>query len=141
MPSTDPNELAIENMVRRFYEIGLADDVLGPIFRGAIHDWEAHIQTVSDFWSRSILGTDRYQGNSFAPHMRLDFEPEAFANWLWAFESAATHCLAPPEAERAIKVARHMATSFKSGLFPFKGLDGRPSRDPVRKPGKRSENA
>lgn len=126
-------EAAVERMVRRFYELGLSDPVLGPIFREAIHDWEPHIITVRDFWCGSIYGATRYRGNSFAPHMRLQFEPEAFAYWLAAFERAATECLPDADAQRAIKVARHMARSFEAGLFPFKGADGRPSRAPARK--------
>ena len=43
-------EAAIERMVRLFYERGLADEMLGPIFREAIHDWEPHIAIVCDFW-------------------------------------------------------------------------------------------
>jgi len=126
-------DAAVEWMVRRFYELGLADDVLGPIFRGAIHDWEGHIRLVADFWSRSLYGTSRYQGNPYAPHMRLDFEPEAFEHWLKAFETAATESLPADDAAKAVGVARHMAQSYKAGLFPFVGPDGRPSRKPVRK--------
>lgn len=128
------DEAAIEWMVRRFYELGLADEVLGPIFRGAIHDWEGHIRLVADFWSNSILGTGRYKGNAYAPHMRLRFEPEAFDHWLKAFETAATESLAPHHAERAIGVARHMARSYQAGLFPFTDEKGRPSRTPVKRP-------
>jgi hemoglobin len=131
----DP-EAQIDWMVRLFYERGLADPVLGPIFRGAIHDFDTHIPTVCDFWSGVILGTKRYTGNAFGPHARLSFEPEAFDRWLAVFESAARDALQPAHAERAIGVARHMAQSFKVGIFPFTDADGRPSRQPaVRKPG------
>lgn len=136
LPMNQPmsaQDAAVERMVRRFYELGLADAVLGPIFRDAIHDWEPHIQVVTDFWCMSIYGSKRYQGNSFAPHMRLRFAPEAFANWLAAFEAAALECLPSADAERAIRVARHMAKSFESGLFPFRDAEGRPSRVPARK--------
>ena len=130
MYASDEQEAAIERMVRLFYERSLADPVLGPIFREAIHDWEPHIKTVADFWSGVVYGTGRYQGNAYAPHMKLKFEPEAFDHWLAAFESAATDELAPPDAQTAIRVARHMAGSFKAGLFPFMTPDGKPSRVP-----------
>lgn len=130
MQTTPEQEAAIERMVRLFYERSLADEVLGPIFREAIHDWEPHIKRVADFWSGVVHGTDRYQGNAYAPHMRLKFEPEAFDHWLAAFESAAQDTLAPRDAATAIRVARHMANSFKAGLFPFTDKEGRPSRLP-----------
>jgi len=120
-------------MVRSFYQRGLADHVLGPIFRAAIEDWEHHIPIVADFWSNSLYGTSRYQRNAFAPHMKLAFEPEAFEHWLAAFEPAARDALPQQDAEKAIRFARHMAQSYRAGLSPFTGADGRPARVPIRK--------
>lgn len=131
MYASKEQEAVIERMVRVFYQRALANETLGPIFREAIHDWEPHIKTVSDFWSGVIHGTGRYQGNAFAPHMKLKFEPEAFDHWLAVFESAANDELAPEDAQKAIRVGRHMANSFKVGLFPFTDAGGRPSRTPV----------
>jgi hemoglobin len=127
---TPDQEAAVERMVRLFYRNGLADPVLAPIFQGAIHDWESHIRLVADFWSNSIHGTRRYKGNAYAPHMKLRFEPEAFEHWLAAFEAAAAEALGAVEAARAIGVARHMAQSYRAGLFPFRDANGRPSRTP-----------
>src|SRR3954447_13429826 len=129
----DADEQAIERMVRLFYERGLADPVLAPIFNAAIHEWEEHIARVSDFWSGMIYGTQRYRGNAYLQHAQLVFEPEAFAHWLTAFEGAAAEALAPESAAKAIRVARQMAQSFEVGFFPFTGADGRPSRRPAGK--------
>jgi len=128
--ATPEQEAAIERMVRLFYEYGLRDEVLGPIFRAAIHDWEPHIALVADFWSGAVHGTGRYRGNAFAPHAKLDFDPEAFAHWLAAFERAAREALAPQDADIAVRVARHMSQSFRAGIFPFTDKQGRPSRKP-----------
>jgi len=128
--ATPEQEAAIERMVRLFYERGLRDDVLGPIFRGAIHDWEPHIAVVADFWSGVVHGTGRYRGNAYAPHAKLDFGPEAFERWLATLESAARDALAAPDADTAIRVARHMAQSFRVGIFPFTDKAGRPARKP-----------
>jgi len=65
--------------------------------------------------------------------LRLAFDPEAFAHWLTAFEGAAVAALAPDDAAKAVRIARQMAESFKVGLFPFTGADGRPSRRPAGK--------
>lgn len=130
MTTDTEQEAAIERMVRLFYERALADAVLGPIFREAIHDWEPHIRVVADFWSGVIHGTQRYRGNAYAPHMKLDFGPEAFEHWVSAFESAVTDTLAPEDATKAIRVARHMAQSFKAGIFPFTDKEGKPARKP-----------
>ena len=130
MNASKEQEAAIERMVRVFYDRALANETLAPIFREAIHDWEPHIKTVSDFWSGVIHGTGRYQGNAYAPHIKLKFEPEAFNDWLAVFESAASDELAPKDAKEAIRIAHHMANSFKAGMFPFTDAEGRPSRTP-----------
>ncbi len=117
-------------MVRLFYERSFDDPVLGPIFFDEIHDLEPHILRVADFWTDHLRGTKKYKGNTYAVHMKLKFEPEAFDNWLKVFESAASDSLSPDDAAKAIRIAHHMAGSFKVGLFPFTGKDGRPSRVP-----------
>lgn len=126
--TSEEQEAAIAEMVRLFYQYGLADAVLGPIFREAIHEWPEHMAQVADFWSGAIHGTDRYRGNVYAAHLKLRFGPDAFDHWLAAFEAAATEALAPADAATAMRVACHMIKSFEAGLFPFTGADGRPSR-------------
>ncbi|MEO8040232.1 MAG: group III truncated hemoglobin [Betaproteobacteria bacterium] len=133
MAATPEQAAAVEWMVRSFYERGLADEVLGPIFRGAIHGWEHHISIVADFWSDALYGTGRYERNAFAPHMKLDFAPEAFEHWLAAFEPAARDALPADVADQAMRIARHMVQSYRAGLFPFVGPDGRPSRAPAKR--------
>ena len=130
MQVSDDGQAAVERMVRLFYERALANEVLGPIFRESIKDWETHIAIVRQFWSSVLHGTDRYKGNPFGAHLKLRFEPEAFAHWLTVFESAAQDALGCKDVEKAKRIARHMADSFKLGLFPFTGPDGRPSRTP-----------
>lgn len=120
----------IERMVRTFYERSFADPVLGPIFREAIHDFEPHVARVVDFWCDMIHSTERYKGNVYAAHMKLNFEPEAFGRWIAILESAANDSLAPYDAAKAARIANHMAGSFKAGMFPFKDKDGKPSRNP-----------
>ena len=132
MDNTAEKTAAVEWMVRSFYERGLADEILGPIFRAAIQDWEHHIPIVTDFWSDAIYATQRYHRNAYAPHVKLRFEPEAFDRWLAAFEAAAHDALPSEDADKALRIARHMAQSYRAGLFPFVGSDGRPSRLPRR---------
>lgn len=117
--SADEQLQRVERMVRRFYELGLADPVLGPIFRNAIHDWEPHIAVVRDFWSGAIHGTQRYLGNAYAPHARIDFTHDAFAHWLQAFETASQEVLLPAEAETAIRIARHHGAQLRGRVVPL----------------------
>jgi hemoglobin len=122
-------EVAIATCVRSFYDKGLADPLLGPIF-GAIPELDHHLDVIANFWSKSLLGTDRYQGHPFAVHIDLPVEPEHFARWLELFTESAREHLPSAEAEQAIAKATHMSQCFQGGLFPFTGADGKPSRLP-----------
>jgi hemoglobin len=123
-------ELAIDDCMRRFYAKGAKDSLLGPVF-WAIHNLDQHMSVVANFWSKTLLGTDRYQGLPFAVHIDLPIEPEHFARRLELFTESAYEALPKTQAEQAIAKAAHMTQCFQSGLFPFVGADGKPSRVPA----------
>lgn len=128
MSEPEVTEQQISALVHGFYERARADALLSPLFEAAIHDWDGHLRIVEDFWSHVLLGTGRYRGTPFAPHMRLPIELEHFGRWLDLFSRTAVGVLPETAAAQAIAKARHMTESFKAGLFPWKGLDGTPSR-------------
>lgn len=129
-PAPLATEEQIDALVRRFYALVLADERLAPMFDAAIPDLEGHMAIVRDFWSQILLGTGRYQGHPFRPHLHLPIEPGDFERWLRAFRAAAEETLPPRTAPLAIARAEHMSQSFKVGLFPFILPDGTPSRRP-----------
>lgn len=118
-PERPASEGDIKIMVRRFYDIALADDLLGPMFRAEIPDLEAHLPVVENFWSHALLGTSRYSGSPFARHLHLTVEEEHFDRWMAAFTRAVQETLPPAAADAAMKRARHMTMSFKVGLLPL----------------------
>jgi hemoglobin len=122
-------ETAIRDFVHAFYAKGLADPLIGPVF-SAIPELEHHLTIVENFWSKSLLRTERYEGHPFAVHINLPIEPEHFTRWLELFVESAREALPAPQAEQAIAKATHMAQCFQGGLFPFTGADGKPSRHP-----------
>jgi hemoglobin len=110
----------IRALVLRFYELSLADDLLGPMFRAAITDFDEHYGIVQDFWSHALLGTSRYQrGTPYAHHTHLKVEAAHFDRWMAAFTQAAEETLPPAAAMMALKRAVHMTKSFKMGLLPL----------------------
>jgi len=124
------DEATIRAFVLRFYEIAGADDELGPLFAAAIKDWDAHVKVMTNFWSTALLGTKRYEGTAYAPHVGLPIEEHHFGRWLTALDRAGKDVLPPELGERSMARARHMAMSFKAGLLPFKKPDGSWSRTP-----------
>lgn len=116
----EEQEAAIAALVRRFYALALDDDLLGPMFREVIHDFDEHYHIVEDFWSHALLGTDRYKrGTPYVHHTHLKVEEEHFTRWMAAFAQAAKETLPPDLAEAAMKRAEHMTRSFRMGLLPL----------------------
>jgi len=123
-------EDAIGAFVRAFYAKGMSDPLLGPVFADAIPDLESHLTIVQNFWSKSLLHTERYEGHPFAAHLNLPIGPEHFARWLELFCESARETLPAAQAGQVVAKATHMAQCFQSGLLPFTDADGRPSRTP-----------
>ncbi|WP_442754140.1 group III truncated hemoglobin [Methylocystis sp. JAN1] len=127
----EASESAIRACVKRFYEKGDADPMLGPIFAKTISEFEPHLEIVANFWSHALLGTTRYQGTPFGVHVNLPIEVEHFGRWLSLFTEAAKETMPEPLAAAAIARAEHMTQCFQSGLFPFRDAEGRPSKTPA----------
>ncbi|WP_034996202.1 group III truncated hemoglobin [Beijerinckia mobilis] len=123
-------EKAIADCVADFYGKARKDDLLGPVFNAAVDDWDVHLRVVANFWSHVILKTDRYKGHPYVVHVHQPIEPQHFPRWLALFEESARKFLSPAEADIALGKARHMAESFKAGLFPFRDKDGNPAKHP-----------
>ena len=127
----DP-EAAIMAMVRRFYALSLEDDLLGPMFRAEISDFDEHYGIVADFWSHSLLGTDRYKrGTPYTHHVGLKVEEAHFDRWMAAFEQAVGEELPEDLAGLAMQRARHMTESFKMGMLPLPTPKVRPAGAPA----------
>ena len=62
-------EADLDRLVRQFYARAIEDELIGPVFRRAVADWEHHFETIRNFWSKTLLGTSRYTGNPFSAHI------------------------------------------------------------------------
>lgn len=113
------SEADLDRLVRVFYGRALEDEVIGPVFRGHVSDWEHHFEIVQNFWSRAFLRTQRYAGGPFAPHLGLNLRPEHFVRWVALFRETAEAELKPAAARDAIARVEHMSAAFQAGLFPF----------------------
>jgi hemoglobin len=129
-PTREEQEAAIAACVQQFYAKAREDALLGLIFNEEVEDWDVHHRVVADFWSRALLGTDRYRGKPFVVHAHLPLELEHFDRWLALFEETAQATLPRHLAAKAIDKAHHVASSFRAGIFPFVGADGKPARQP-----------
>ncbi|HEV7260750.1 MAG TPA: group III truncated hemoglobin [Bosea sp. (in: a-proteobacteria)] len=117
----------IATLVQRFYERAREDALIGPIFMGAVHDWDEHIANITDFWSSVMLRTGRYQGRPMRPHLILPLEPWHFDRWLVLFEATARSVCADDDiADAFIIRARRIADSFEMARASHRGEIARP---------------
>lgn len=132
-PLTDPgiahpdiDEALIAHLVRTFYERARADDLIGPIFADAVHDWDEHIANITAFWSSVTLRSGRYNGRPMRPHLMLPLENEHFDRWLALFEATAQELCSPGAANAFIIRARRIADSFEMAIGTQRGEIRRP---------------
>ncbi|MFC5385003.1 group III truncated hemoglobin [Aquamicrobium segne] len=120
------DEAMIVAVVHGFYDKIRKDDLLGPIFNGAIAeaDWPPHLNNMCDFWSSTLLRTGRYEGRPLPPHLALPgLGKEHFQRWLSLFQTTV-HDLCPPEvAELFMDRAMRIAHSFRLAIAFNRGED------------------
>lgn len=118
--ATPENEAAVRGCVRAFYDVARTDDLLGPVFNGAIRDWDGHLSTMDDFWSAALLGTERYRRAPFPPHLKLDMGQEHFDRWRDLWVEAAQSSLTAELAERAASMGASMAHCWGRAFVSMK---------------------
>jgi hemoglobin len=107
----------VERFVRDFYRQAAMDDLLGPVFAATEMNWNAHIETLVDFWSWQLFGNRGYAGNPLRAHASVDartpFEAEHYERWLELFEGTIDNSFSGPVADLAKARARKMAAALR----------------------------
>ena len=107
----------VERFVRDFYRQAAMDGVLGPIFFAAELDWNAHIRTLTDFWSWQLFGERGYTGNPLRAHepvhRRTPFTALHYERWLELFVGTVDALFVGPVAELAKARGRKMASAMQ----------------------------
>tara|TARA_R100000365_G_scaffold2899_1_gene9023 strand:+ start:1450 stop:1887 length:438 start_codon:yes stop_codon:yes gene_type:complete len=115
---TDPD---IARLVAVFYARAREDEILGPVFNRAVHDWDEHIAQITDFWSSIMLRTGRYSGRPLNPHLRLPIQAEHFDRWLSLFEQTAREIFTPEITHEFMIRARRIADNFELAIGNMRG--------------------
>jgi hemoglobin len=88
-------EDSIADLVDTFYRQIRDDELLGPIFAGAIGtEWGPHLDKMKRFWSSVLLASRTYKGNPMIVHLQLHrLRRTHFERWLqlWG-ETVADLC-------------------------------------------------
>lgn len=112
-------EADLARLVDRFYDKVQRDEVLGPVFNPAVHDWDAHKATLVDFWASVVLRAGRYRGNPMAMHRPHAIQAWHFDHWLALWRETALEVTGPDNARVLLEYAERIGRSLKYGL----GLD------------------
>lgn len=109
----------LSKLVNRFYARVREDEVLGPVFNGAIHDWDEHLEKLSAFWSSVMLTSGRYKGNPMAAHLKHTdvIRPAMFERWLQLWRETARETLSNAGAMGVVAKAERIAESLQLGMF------------------------
>lgn len=112
------SEAAIAELVSAFYARVRSDEVLAPIFEGAIENWPHHLEKLAAFWSSVMLASGRYKGQPMVAHVRHaeSMTPQNFARWLDLWREVTNEQL-PPEVAAAFQdKAARIAESLQLGV-------------------------
>ncbi len=112
-------EQQLEQLVDRFYAKVRKDEVLGPVFNAAVHDWPEHLEKLSAFWSSVMLTTGRYKGNPMVAHLKHKsvIEPAMFDRWLGLWRETASEILDEAGTTAITEKAGRIAESLQLGMF------------------------
>ncbi|EON74796.1 hypothetical protein ADIS_4767 [Lunatimonas lonarensis] len=115
-------------LVRSFYHKVRQHDRLGPVFNLIIHDWDVHLERLTDFWEMVLLNTGPGAGkfNPVPVHREVDrrmdeqVDQAHFGNWLELWFSTVDEHFEGIHATYAKEHARKMAH-----ILFFRILEGR----------------
>lgn len=118
------DERMIRTVVHGFYAAVRRDDLLGPIFNGAIAPdrWPAHLDKLCDFWSGALLRTSRYAGRPLPPHLSIPgLGDEHFRRWLELFRLTVRGACPRDVADLFMSRALRIAHSFRLAVAYNRG--------------------
>lgn len=116
------DEAMIAKVVHAFYARVRQDPTLGPIFSGAIDDWDEHLAKLCDFWSSVLLMSGRFKGSPMAAHMRVEgIQSPHFGRWLELFHATARQLCPPPAAALFVERSAMIGQSLQLGLAASRG--------------------
>jgi len=124
IPPAGVDEAGLSRLVHAFYAKVRQDGTLGPIFNREIADWPVHLDKLVNFWSSTMLKTQKYDGRPLPPHLKLPEISDAhFSRWLELFRETAHEEMPELGAPAVTAMADRIATSFRMAIAFHRGED------------------
>ncbi|MFT3996628.1 MAG: group III truncated hemoglobin [Asticcacaulis sp.] len=117
-------------LVERFYDRARADALLGPVFEAAVHDWPAHFDMLTAFWSMVMNGPRPdmpvFKGRPLPKHMALPLKRAHFERWLDLWIEVTGEVFDAPRAEALREKAWRIGQSFQAAQAMEEALQAQP---------------
>ncbi len=119
-------EQSLKLLVDTFYARVREDDLIGPVFNGAIEDWPDHLDRLQAFWSSVMLTTGRYKGRPLPAHIKHGnaIDPASFQRWLGLWRETTNELLDSESAAAMQEKAERIAESLMLGIQFHRGEGG-----------------
>ncbi len=113
-----PTEAQLAGLVDTFYARVREDDLIGPVFESVVEDWPHHLQKLTAFWTRVVLGASDYRGNPMMAHVALRdrITPAHFERWLALWTEVTNAVLPGPIADELQERAARMSQRLQAGM-------------------------
>jgi len=120
LPDLDSPE-RIAEFLQYFYGKLLRDPVLAPVFIDVAKiDLQTHLHHIQAYWEKLLLGKNDYKRHTMNIHRMLHgkraLQKTDFERWLAFFSATVREHYAGPQAERAIRVAGHIADNMVKSI-------------------------
>lgn len=110
-------------LVDAFYAKIRKDAEIGHFFNDTIHDWNEHLEKLTDFWDMNLFGTRNFTGNPIEAHNRVDekfggvISPYEFGIWLNHWFATIDELYEGENADTLKRRARKMSTMLFMNMF------------------------
>jgi len=107
------SEQEVTRLVHDFYARVREEPRLAPVFTARVHDWDAHLAQLVDFWSAMLRGTRRFSGAPMPKHMAMDeLDRDLFDRGRQLSPQPPAKCATPPMQRLADDVAARITDTF-----------------------------
>ena len=115
------NDLSL--LVCTFYGKIQNNHEIGRFFNETIHDWEDHMEKLTDFWENNLFGARKYTGNPVKVHVEVDqkfnhaINQNVFGLWINLWFATLEELFEGENVEILKRRARKMGTVLLVHIF------------------------
>lgn len=111
-------EGSLRELVHTFYARVRQDELIGPLFNDAVHDWPDHLERLQAFWSSVMLTSGRYKGRPLPAHLQHAgrINNRSFERWLALWGETTNEMFDSSVAAALQEKASRIAESLQLGI-------------------------